>query len=55
MEAASRAYYKKSARNVGTEEAAHLAAVLPAPLRRRPERMTHYPAIILNRLRMMGW
>jgi monofunctional glycosyltransferase len=55
VEAASRAYYRKPARSIGSEEAAHLAAVLPAPLRRRPERMNHYPAIILNRMRMMGW
>jgi monofunctional biosynthetic peptidoglycan transglycosylase len=55
VEAASRAYYKKSARSIGSGEAVHLAAVLPAPLRRRPERMTHYPAIILNRMHMMGW
>ena len=54
-EEASRAYYRTSARRIGSEEAAHLAAVLPAPLKRRPERMNHYPAIILNRMRLMGW
>jgi len=54
-EAASRAYYRTSARHIGSEDAAHLAAVLPAPLKRRPERMNHYPAIILGRMRQMGW
>jgi len=54
-EAASRFYYHTSARNIGREEAAKLAAVLPAPLRRRPERMTRYPEIILGRMRQMGW
>jgi monofunctional biosynthetic peptidoglycan transglycosylase len=52
---ASRAYYGIPARNIGRQEAAQLAAVLPAPLRRRPERMTRYPAIILGRMRQMGW
>ena len=54
-EAASRFYYHTSARNIGRQEAAQLAAVLPAPLKRRPERMTRYPAIILNRMHQMGW
>jgi len=54
-EAASRVYYRTSARHIGSEDAAHLAAVLPAPLKRRPERMNHYPAIILGRMRQMGW
>ena len=54
-EAASRFYYRTSARNLGRLEAAQLAAVLPAPLKRRPERMTRYPAIILARMRQMGW
>ena len=54
-EMASRAYYGTSARNIGREEAARLAAILPGPLRRRPERMNRYSAIILNRMRQMGW
>ena len=54
-EAASRVYYRISARKIDSEEGAHLAAVLPAPLKRRPERMNHYPAIILGRMRQMGW
>jgi monofunctional glycosyltransferase len=54
-EAASRFYYQTSARNIARQESAQLAAILPAPLKRRPERMNRYPAIILNRMRQMGW
>ena len=54
-EAASRFYDHTSARNIGRQQAAQLAAVLPAPLKRRPERMTRYPAIILERMQRMGW
>jgi len=54
-EAASRRYYGTAARNIGREQAARLAAILPAPLRRRPERMNQYSAVILGRMRQMGW
>lgn len=54
-EAASRYYYGTAARNTGRQEAARLAAILPAPLRRRPERMNHYSALILERMRQIGW
>jgi monofunctional glycosyltransferase len=54
-EAACRYHYKTSARNIGRDPAARLAAVLPAPLKRRPERMERYSAIIQNRMRQMGW
>lgn len=54
-EAASRHYYASAARNVGREQAARLAAILPAPLKRRPERMNQYSALILERMRQMGW
>ena len=54
-EAASRAYYGRLARNIDRQEAARLAAVLPGPLRRRPERMNRYSVIILNRMQQMGW
>ena len=54
-EAASRYYYPIPARNLGREQAARLAAILPAPLRRRPERMNEYSALILERMRQMGW
>jgi monofunctional glycosyltransferase len=43
------------ARRIGRQQAAQLAAILPAPLKRRPERMNHYSAIIMERMRQMGW
>ena len=54
-EAASQHYFGTSARRLDREQAAELAAILPAPLRRRPERMTHNSALILERMRQMGW
>ncbi len=49
-------YYDKIApRNIGLEQSARLAAILPAPLKRRPERMNSYSAIIISRMRRMGW
>jgi monofunctional biosynthetic peptidoglycan transglycosylase len=54
-EAASRYYFRTSARGVGRQQAAELAAILPAPLKRRPERMGKYSGIILERMRQMGW
>lgn len=54
-EAASRYYYGTAAGNLGRQQAARLAAVLPSPLKRRPERMNEYSAIILDRMRRMGW
>jgi monofunctional glycosyltransferase len=54
-ESACRYYDGTSARNVGREQAARLAAILPAPLKRRPDRMNNYSALILERMRQMGW
>ncbi len=54
-ESACRYYERTSARNIGRQQAAQLAAILPAPLERRPERMNNYSAIILERMRQMGW
>jgi monofunctional glycosyltransferase len=54
-EAASRYYYATPARNVERQQAARLAAILPAPLRRRPERMNDYAARIVARMQQMGW
>ena len=54
-EAASRYYYKTDARDIGRDQAARLAAILPAPLKRRPERMNHYSDLILGRMRQVGW
>ena len=52
---ACRYYDGTAARNTGRQQAARLAAILPAPLKRRPERMNHYSELILERMRQMGW
>jgi len=52
---ASRYYYRTAALNIDQQEAARLAAILPAPLKRRPERMNNYSALILERMHLMGW
>ena len=54
-ESACRYYDGIPARNIGRQQAARLAAILPAPLKRRPERMNSYSAIILERMGQMGW
>ena len=54
-ESASRYYYKIPAKDLGRDQAARLAAILPAPLRRRPDRMNRYSELILERMRQMGW
>jgi monofunctional biosynthetic peptidoglycan transglycosylase len=54
-EAASRYYYGTEPRNVGREQGARLAAILPAPLKRHPERMNSYSGLILERMRQMNW
>ncbi|HET6175727.1 MAG TPA: monofunctional biosynthetic peptidoglycan transglycosylase [Candidatus Sulfotelmatobacter sp.] len=54
-ESASRYHYGTDARNIGRQEAARLAAILPAPLKRRPERMNNYSTLILERMSQMGW
>ncbi len=48
-------HYRTSARNIDQDESARLAAILPAPLKRRPERMNRYSGLILERMRQMGW
>ncbi|HSM75971.1 MAG TPA: monofunctional biosynthetic peptidoglycan transglycosylase, partial [Bryobacteraceae bacterium] len=54
-EAASHAWYGVSARNLDRDQAVRLAAILPAPLKRHPDRMNRYASIILERMRQMGW
>jgi len=54
-ESACRYYDQTAARNIGREQSARLAAILPAPLKRRPERMNSYSAIILKRMDQIGW
>lgn len=54
-DSACRYWDQTPARNIGREPAARLAAILPAPLKRRPERMNSYSKIILGRMSQMGW
>lgn len=54
-EAASRYWYHASARSIDRERGARLAAILPQPLKRRPERMERYSGLILERMRQVGW
>ena len=54
-ESACRYYNETAAHNIGRQQSARLAAILPAPLKRRPERMNSYSAIILKRMGQMGW
>src|ERR1700723_776124 len=54
-ESACRYYYRTSARSIDRQAAAQLAAILPLPLKRRPDHMIHYSGLILERMRQMGW
>jgi monofunctional biosynthetic peptidoglycan transglycosylase len=54
-DAACRYHDRIAARNIDPEQAARLAAILPAPLKRRPERMNRYSTVILKRMRQVGW
>jgi monofunctional biosynthetic peptidoglycan transglycosylase len=54
-ESACRYYYRTSARSIDRQRAAQLAAILPLPLKRRPDHMNHYSGLILERMRQMGW
>lgn len=54
-EAASRAWYGVPAARVSRDEAARLAALIPAPLRRKPGRVNWYSSEILRRMAQQGW
>jgi monofunctional biosynthetic peptidoglycan transglycosylase len=54
-ESACHYHYLISARSIDRQQAAQLAAILPLPLKRRPEHMSHYSGLILERMRQMGW
>jgi monofunctional biosynthetic peptidoglycan transglycosylase len=45
----------RSSAALSREQSARLAAILPAPRRRKPERMNQYSAIIQDRMRRLGW
>lgn len=54
-EAAAHVWYHVPAAALGREQSARLAAMLPAPLRRRPARMNGYSGAILRRMAQRGW
>lgn len=54
-QAAAEYHYHTSAAALTREQAARLAAILPAPRRRRPERMNQYSTVIQDRMRVLGW
>ncbi len=54
-DSACRYYDSTAARHVDREQAARLASILPAPLKRRPGRMNSYSAVILGRMRQVNW
>jgi monofunctional glycosyltransferase len=54
-EAAAQIWYGIPASRLNREQAARLAAVIPSPLRRKPERMNQYSAEILRRMSQTGW
>lgn len=54
-EAAARYHYREPAAALSREQAARLAACVPAPRKRRPAAMNHYGPIIENRMRQMGY
>jgi monofunctional biosynthetic peptidoglycan transglycosylase len=54
-EAAAQYYYHLHASELNREQSARLAAVLPAPLKRKPARMNEYSDVILDRMARTGW
>ena len=54
-EAACEHYYHSNASQLSREQAARLAAIIPAPLKRKPGQMNEYSAEILYRMEQTGW
>ena len=54
-EAGALAWYNVPAAKIDREQAARMAAVIPSPLHRKPERMNSYSAEILRRMSQTGW
>jgi monofunctional biosynthetic peptidoglycan transglycosylase len=55
IEAAAEVHYRTSAAALNRDQSARLAAILPSPRRRKPERMNQYASIIQDRMRLLGW
>ena len=54
-QAAAEYYYHVPASEVSREQAARLAAIIPAPLKRKPAQMNEYSEEILDRMAKTGW
>jgi monofunctional biosynthetic peptidoglycan transglycosylase len=54
-EAAAEYHYHTEAARLDRDQSARLAACLPSPRRRKPARMNQYSALILDRMRQVGW
>jgi monofunctional biosynthetic peptidoglycan transglycosylase len=54
-EAAAGHYYHAPASRITRDQGIELASILPAPLRRKPGRLTEYDRIISDRMAQMGW
>jgi monofunctional biosynthetic peptidoglycan transglycosylase len=54
-EQAARYHYKMPVAQLSREQAARLAACIPAPRTRRPGRMNEYSGVILDRMDRRGW
>ena len=54
-EAAAETWYNVPAAKINRDQAARMAAILPAPLRWKPEHMGNYSAEILRRMTQTGW
>ncbi|MDX1531908.1 MAG: monofunctional biosynthetic peptidoglycan transglycosylase [Rhodothermales bacterium] len=55
IEAAAQYHYGVAAADLSREQAARLAAVVPAPRSRRPQNMGSYAGVIQRRMWQMGW
>ena len=54
-QAASEYYYHAPASELDREQAARLAAIIPAPLKRKPAQMNEYSQEILDRMSKTNW
>ena len=54
-EAAAEYYYHVHASAVNRDQSARLAAIIPAPLKRKPAHMNEYSTTILDRMAKTGW
>ena len=54
-QAGAELWYNIPAAKINRDQAAKMAAILPAPLRWKPEHMASYGTIILERMAQTGW